>query len=170
MESPYPLIIEWSDEDNRYVVTSPTFPGFSALGETREQALVEGQIALSLFIESYNDRGIPLPEWQGAQHYSGQTRLRLSKSLHRQSAAMAESEGVSLNQYIVDALTSRVARDQVATPIIEEMRRQFDRTHVAIASAIQVQQTRYTETETLRQTERTVSIVTTDPEIINKGH
>jgi hypothetical protein len=83
---------------------------------------------------------------------------------------MAESEGVSLNQYIVDALTSRVARDQVATPIIEEMRRQFDRTHVAIASAIQVQQTRYTETETLRQTERTVSIVTTDPEIINKGH
>jgi antitoxin HicB len=145
MESRYPLIIEWSEEDNQYVVTSPSLPGFSALGETQEGALAEGQIALGLFIESYKERGIPLPEWQTVQQYSGQTRLRLSKSLHRQAAAIAELEGVSLNQYIVDAVTSRVAGDQVATPIIEEMRRQFEKTQVAIASAIPVQQTRYTD-------------------------
>src|SRR5258705_11019350 len=109
MESQYPLIIEWSEEDNRYVVTSPSFPGFPALGENQETALMEGQIALGLFIESYKERGLALPELQNVQQYSGQTRLRLSKSLHRQAAAMAEVEGVSLNQYIADALNSRVA-------------------------------------------------------------
>lgn len=127
----YPLIIEWSDEDNLYVVTSPLFPGFSALGETQEQALAEGRIALELFIESYQDRGIPLPEPQSAQRYSGQTRLRLSKSLHRQAAAMAELEGVSLNTYIADAVTARLTGEQIARPLIEELKRQFAITQVA---------------------------------------
>ncbi len=169
MENHYPLIIEWSEEDDQYVVTTPAFPGFSALGETQEQALLEGQTALGLFIESYRDRGIPLPEPQHVQQYSGQTRLRLSKSLHRQAAAMAEMEGVSLNQYVADALTARVAGDQVATPIINEMRRQFKKTQVAIAAAISVQQpeTHYTEKQTLRETDRTISLVTVGTEMIH---
>ncbi len=169
MTSQYPLIIQWSAEDHRYVVTSPAFPGFSALGETQERALAEAQVALDLFIESYKERGIPLPEGRAIQQYSGQTRLRLSKSLHRAATAMAELDGVSLNQYIVDAVTSRVAGEQVARPIIEELRRQFDQTQVAIASAIPIQQTRYTETEeTLRETKRTISLITVGTE--DKGH
>ena len=49
MENEYPRTVEWSKEDQQYVVTCPAFPGLSALGETREQALTEPETVLRHF-------------------------------------------------------------------------------------------------------------------------
>ena len=102
--SKYPINIAWSDEDSEYIATCSSFPGLSAFGETEEEALREAKIALELFIESYKERGISLPRSTKTQKYSGQLRLRLSKSLHERAAVMAAQDGVSLNQYINNAL------------------------------------------------------------------
>ena len=91
------------------MATCSSFPGLSAFGETEEEALREAKIALDLFIESYKERGIPLPKPPKKQTFSGQLRLRLSKSLHERAARMASLDGVSLNQYINNAVNREVS-------------------------------------------------------------
>ena|ERR1044071_496810 len=101
----YGFNIAWSDEDQGYIATCPEFPGLSAFGRTIEQALAEAQDALGLFIKTYQEDGLPLPEPQVIQEYSGQFRLRIPKTLHAKLARQAESEEVSLNTLAVSYLS-----------------------------------------------------------------
>jgi predicted RNase H-like HicB family nuclease len=64
MNNKYTLQIFWSGEDEGFVAVCREFPGLSAFGETREEALREAQIALDLMIETYQEKGISLPEPQ----------------------------------------------------------------------------------------------------------
>jgi predicted RNase H-like HicB family nuclease len=64
MNNKYALQIFWSEEDEGYIAVCQEFPGLSAFGETREEALCEAQIALDLMIETYQKNGIVLPEPQ----------------------------------------------------------------------------------------------------------
>ena len=134
MYNKYPFNIAWSEEDKAYLATCPAFPGLSAFGDTEEEAVAEGKVALRAMIEACQTKGIPLPEPRTVGAYSGQTRLRLSKTLHRQSAAMAEAEGVSLNQYIVDALVARISGEQVASRILEDVKQHLKQARFTAAS------------------------------------
>jgi predicted RNase H-like HicB family nuclease len=60
--SKYAIHIFWSQEDEAFIAVCQEFPGLSAFGETREEALREAQNALDLMIETYKENGIPLPE------------------------------------------------------------------------------------------------------------
>ncbi|MEQ1605033.1 MAG: toxin-antitoxin system HicB family antitoxin [Pyrinomonadaceae bacterium] len=113
--SKYPINIALSEEDEEYIATCSSFPGLSAFGATEEEALREAKIALELFIESYNERGISLPTPPKSQTYSGQLRLRLSKSLHERAAKMASQDGISLNQYINNALNREVSVKEITS-------------------------------------------------------
>ena len=64
MNNKYTIQIFWSDEDESFVAVCQEFPGLSAIGETREEALTEAQFALDLMIETYKSKNIPLPEPQ----------------------------------------------------------------------------------------------------------
>lgn len=108
----YSFNIAWSEEDGEYIAKCSSFSGLSAFGKTEEEALHEAKIALELFIESYKERGIPLPRPRPHSIYSGQLRLRLSKSLHERAARMASKDGVSLNQYINNALNREVSAEE----------------------------------------------------------
>ncbi len=108
----YAINIIWSDDDGEYLATCPSFPGLSAFGETEAEALHEAKAALELFIESYNERGISLPKPERKPKFSGQLRLRLPKSLHERAAQMATKDGVSLNQYITNALNREVSGEE----------------------------------------------------------
>lgn len=134
MNNKYPFNIAWSEEDRAYLATCPAFPGLSAFGDTEEEALTEAKVALRLMIEACRKKQIPLPEPRLVGKYSGQTRLRLSKTLHRQAVAMAEAEEVSLNQYIVDAIVARIAGEQVGSRALNEVKRCLQATRVAAAS------------------------------------
>lgn len=101
----YGFKLFWSDEDAAYIVTCPELPGLSAFGDTEEDALREAKIALGLFIEDMRESGEPLPVPQAAHSYSGQFRVRLPRTLHRQLAERAEEEGVSLNSLVMTYLS-----------------------------------------------------------------
>lgn len=75
----YSMHISWSDDDDCYIATCPEFPGLSAFGETPEEALAEAQIALQLFIDTYNEDGLPLPERQPTRDNIGKFRIPSSK-------------------------------------------------------------------------------------------
>ncbi|MDQ2920398.1 MAG: type II toxin-antitoxin system HicB family antitoxin [Acidobacteriota bacterium] len=124
----YGLNIIWSDEDQAYIATCPEFPGLSAFGETIEDAIAEAKLAQELFVETYEQEKLPLPEPQLLQAYSGQFRLRIPQSLHFQLARMAEQEGVSLNQFIVMILASRAGGEEAMSrfeSLVESMEKRL---------------------------------------------
>lgn len=127
----YSLIVTWSDEDKGYVATCPELPGLSAFGETEEEAIAEAKVARALFVQDIIESGEALPEPLTLQQYSGQTRLRMPKLLHRQAAVMAEQDGVSLNTYITDAVRTRVTSEQFGGRVLSEIR-------AAVASVFRV--------------------------------
>ncbi len=123
MKTQYGFNIFWSEDDGGYIATCPDFPGFMAFGDTYEDAAREAKGVVEMFIESYNERGKPLPDATVLNGYSGQIRLRMPNSLHRDLAATAEKEGVSLNVYMVSLLASRHAVKDFAIEIIEQVKR-----------------------------------------------
>ena len=52
---------------------------------------------------------IAIPEPDSIEDYSGQFKLRLPRSLHRQLALQSKREGVSMNQYCVFLLSQNNA-------------------------------------------------------------
>lgn len=64
----YRIHIEWSNEDNCFLVALPDFPGqkWSTHGETYEEALTNGKEVIELLIETYEEEGIALPKPQMA--------------------------------------------------------------------------------------------------------
>lgn len=136
MTNRYPFNIEWSEDDQEYIVTCPAFPGLSAFGETEEEALREGKIALAGFIETFKTNNIPLPEPSVHEAVSGKFQLRLPKSLHRLAVRMAQLEKVSLNTYISDAVRTKVTGEQVAGVVLKEVRQVLAQTQTAAASAL----------------------------------
>jgi predicted RNase H-like HicB family nuclease len=111
MENKYSFQVAWSDEDNTYFASCPEFPGLLAHGDTPEEAIKEAGIALEGVIEVYKESDLQLPEPLTRQEYSGQFRLRLPRSLHRQAAQMAEREGVSLNTFVTITIAEKVGAE-----------------------------------------------------------
>lgn len=66
MKDKYTIKIYWSKEDQAFLAICDEFPGLSAFGETREEALHEAEIALKLMIETYKSEGMSLPKPQSA--------------------------------------------------------------------------------------------------------
>ncbi len=50
MSNRYAIQIFWSEEDEGFIAICQEFPGLSAFGETREEALREAQTALDLIV------------------------------------------------------------------------------------------------------------------------
>jgi len=161
MVNKYSFNIAWSEEDQEYVATCPGFPGLSALGETEEEALAEGKVALGLFVETCRQKGIPLPQAQLVDSHSGQFRVRLPKSLHRQAAELAATDGESLNQLVVRAVEARVGAKETGTRMLGEMK-QVLREHqnqlvVTVASALSSADERVTMREIEKETSSTLT-------------
>jgi predicted RNase H-like HicB family nuclease len=58
----YSIVIEWSNEDNKYIVTLPEFPNCHTHGASYDEALQNGKEVLEMVIEKYQALGQPLPQ------------------------------------------------------------------------------------------------------------
>jgi predicted RNase H-like HicB family nuclease len=60
----YSMVIQWSDEDNCYLVHLPDFPfqQFHTHGDTYAEAAKHGQEVIETYIEIYQEEGKPLPQ------------------------------------------------------------------------------------------------------------
>ncbi|MDY6954283.1 MAG: toxin-antitoxin system HicB family antitoxin [Thermodesulfobacteriota bacterium] len=111
--SKHSTLIQWSEEDEAYVAVVPELPGLSAFGSSPEEAAREMAIAKEAFLEVLVEDGEEIPKPEVLKPFSGQTRLRLPKSLHAALANQAKREDISLNTYIVQLLSQRNALAQV---------------------------------------------------------
>ena len=65
MTNHYTIIIQWSEEDNCFVVSLPEWGEFCHThGDTYEEALKNAQEVLEMLISSYLEDGQPIPEPQ----------------------------------------------------------------------------------------------------------
>ncbi len=112
---PYTTTIEKSNgpRGDYYVARVIELPGLIMTGATPEEALKELADEKPEFIELYLKLGNKMPKPLNTGHYSGRVVLRLPSSVHESLARIAAIEGVSLNQYMVAALSKQVGRDEV---------------------------------------------------------
>ena len=68
MHRHYSMLIQWSGEDQAYVVTLPEFPLSHTHGLTYEEAVKNGQEVLDLLVEAYATEDKLLPEPVGFQY------------------------------------------------------------------------------------------------------
>jgi len=59
--SHYSMVIQWSEEDQVYIVTVPELPGCVTHGATYEEAVKQGQDALARWIDANRAWGRPIP-------------------------------------------------------------------------------------------------------------
>ncbi len=58
----YSMLIQWSDEDEAYIVTVPELPGCKTHGSTYEEAVQQGKDAIETWLLFLNDIGEVIPE------------------------------------------------------------------------------------------------------------
>ena len=105
MALPYRMELVADVEEGGYVVSFPDLIGCISSGDTVEQAVANANDAKREWITAAMEEGYEIPEPTTADEYSGQFKLRIPKSLHRQLAEHSRREGISMNQYCLYLLS-----------------------------------------------------------------
>lgn len=105
MSLPYRVEIVREQEEGGYVLHCPELPGCITCAETVQEGMEMLEDAKKCWFTACLEDGVPIPEPARLEDYSGQFKLRLPKSLHKQLAQRSSEEGVSMNQYCVYLLS-----------------------------------------------------------------
>jgi len=95
-------------EEGGYFAEVPDLPGCGADGDTPIEALDNVCNAISAWITVAKARGQQVPEPTHEKAASGRWLQRVPKTLHRQLAIRARSEGISMNQLVTYLLASNM--------------------------------------------------------------
>ena len=109
MKLPYRIELIPDTDEGGFVAAFPDLPGCLSSGETAEEACRNAEDAKHEWLMAAIEEGLPVPEPDSIEDYSGQFKLRLPRSLHRQLALQSKREGVSMNQYCVFLLSQNNA-------------------------------------------------------------
>ena len=109
LELPYTIEVFYDDSDGEpgWVARVVEFPGCITQGDTFEELGEMIREAMLGWIKIELEDGEEIPEPQTLNSFSGQTRIMLPKSLHRDLSHQAKNENVSLNTYIINLLAER---------------------------------------------------------------
>jgi antitoxin HicB len=103
------LLVRDSDEKGKpWTASVEELPGCTSRGSTSEEALSGIREAMTSWITVALQEGREIPEPKSATSHSGRLLLRMPRTLHADLTRASEREGVSLNQFITDALASAV--------------------------------------------------------------
>lgn len=116
-EQPYTRVLIPLEEGG-YFGEILEFPGCITEGETPEDTLRNLNEAAEGWIEAALEQGQSVPEPSVGRGFNGRIALRVPRSLHRKAAILAERDGVSLNQYIVSAISMMVGADDMLSHFI----------------------------------------------------
>ena len=126
---PHPILVhQIEDEGVKYWMAEiPDLPGCKSHGATVEEAIASVEKAKRDWIADSLDAGESVPVPVDRLRYSGKTLVRMSRSLHRSLALLADSEKLSLNQMIVTILAKEVGRLDVLNRAEDKMDRLLEK-------------------------------------------
>lgn len=105
MRTPYPMEVIEDQEEGGFVVSFSDLPGCISSGETIECAIENAADAKRAWLEAALEDGLAIHEPNSLKNYSGQFKIRIPKSLHRDLSEHAKREGISMNQYCLYLLS-----------------------------------------------------------------
>jgi antitoxin HicB len=124
LRRPYSRVLVQDPESRTFMARVLEFPGCVTQGDSAAEALARlDDVAANWIVAALDaDQAIPTPVEE--QEFNGRILLRVPKSLHRAAMQQAEQEGVSLNQFLLYAISEKLGllRDSPA-PTSEERRR-----------------------------------------------
>lgn len=91
-----------------WVAESKVLKGCVGQGDTSDEAIQELSANENEWLITAKEYGIPIPPEtaQTENHFSGKMSLRMSRFVHEEAAKNAQEQGVSLNQYVNDAIVN----------------------------------------------------------------
>ena len=109
---PYRVEVYPEEDGGGYTAAIPDLPGCMTCADTIDELWAMIEEAKALWLETALDDGdyIPEPPLMEVQEYSGKFVTRIPRSLHRQLAERAKSEGTSLNQLVLSLLAYGTGR------------------------------------------------------------
>jgi antitoxin HicB len=93
-----------------YLISYPDFNDCVSDGETVEEAIANGRLALKETIAALKQAGHPVPNATKATTVSGKFVARVPKSVHAKLSSQAKAEGVSLNTLVVSLLSEGLGK------------------------------------------------------------
>ncbi len=114
MDLTYPVVIsEFKDAgENVFSARIEDMPGLEVYAYSVEELLRELKEAKESWLETALELKRPIKEPRDSfKEYSGRTTIRMSKSLHKRLADLAEEESISLNALINQLLERSTSND-----------------------------------------------------------
>ncbi len=103
---PYTITVERRDDQGTYYVAKYIeLPHFMMTGSTPEEAVRELESEKLEWFEFNLEKGNRIPLPLKSRKYSGKIVLRMSPKLHGYLIELSELQGISLNNYMVKALS-----------------------------------------------------------------
>ena len=111
---PYRMELISDPEEGGFTAWFPELPGCITCSDTIEGLIANAVDAKKAWIKAALEDNIEIYDPTDASEYSGQFKLRMPKSLHRDLALHAKQEGISMNQYCLYLLTKNDALHKAA--------------------------------------------------------
>jgi antitoxin HicB len=120
LNKPYARVLIRND-DGRSRALILDVRGCGADGATPDEAIDDLDKAASSWIQvalMQNDR---IPKPLASYGYSGKINLRIPKSIHKQSARIAQRDDVSLNQFFLSSIAASVGAEEFCERLMQRM-------------------------------------------------
>lgn len=102
--------IETTD-GSEWMARFPDVKGCVGGGTTQVEALNEALENLDFHLKCLKDANLPIPEPSKIQTtYKGNISVRMSSGLHEQVSYYAKKENISINQFIIEAISERIGK------------------------------------------------------------
>ena len=109
----YPFKVYQTEAEGHvfWIAKSSCLKGCVGQGDLQADAIAELEENEQAWLETAKEMDIPIPEVsvEHFEEYSGKMTLRIAPFVHMQAAQFAQREGISLNQYINNAVVSQNA-------------------------------------------------------------
>lgn len=116
---PYSRILT-PNGDGTYTAEILEFAGCIAEGASANEAIQNLERAAMSWIAANLSHGIVIPDPIDSVDYAGKIALRLPRSYHRQASKLAERDGISLNQFLVNAIGEKIGAENLFSGLLRK--------------------------------------------------
>lgn len=103
----YKIEIVKDETEGGFVLSIPELKGCLTCTDSLEKGMEMIEDAKRQWLMAALESEYEIPEPNTLEYYSGQFKLRLPKSLHKELAERSKKEGISMNQYCLYLLSNR---------------------------------------------------------------
>ena len=113
MELNYKIEIMKDEAEGGYVLSIPLLKGCITCCDNLEKGMKMLEDAKKQWITTALESGYYIPEPDEIDNYSGQFKLRIPKSLHKELSEKSKQEGISMNQYCLYLLSKKGEKKKI---------------------------------------------------------